>query len=187
MRDKINYDRLQLLQEDMKRRLAAQNHSDLMSFYRSAGLRDVMSFESLRRCINDTDKTVSVLTVALIMSRLGYKNPEIRATMKELGDRYYFTLVSDSEEKLSLPEEGLLTAYQKLIAANPAYLKAIHDTMAALATVGGVNIGEELARMVPTGRTYKRSEADVEVEADKPAVAKKRNPRPIRTDGFKAD
>jgi len=150
MNRKIDIKRLKLLQIELRQRMVTLGHSDLMGFYKASGLKEHMSFESYRRCLNDPDRTVSVLTVALVMNRLGYSNPEIRETMRELGDNYYYVLVSDVASSLTLWEEGLTAACKKMVDAHPGYERLIAESLATLAAARDIDISRELAMMIPT-------------------------------------
>lgn len=136
------------VQKMLWQRMDELGYRDVMTFLRASGLEDRISFETVRRSLNDEKKPPSPISVGVIMQRLGFGNDEIRATMVELGDSYMHLLVSPGERQAELWEEGINEAVRKIADVNLNYVKAVAEHIKLLAEIAGVDIDDELAKVV---------------------------------------
>jgi len=136
------------VQKMLWNRMDELGYRDVMTFLRASGLEDKISFETVRRSLNDEKKPPSPISVGVIMQRLGFGNDEIRNTMIGLGDSYMHLLVSPGERQAELWQEGIGEALVKLADVNLNYIKAVSEHVRLLAEIAGVDVDDELSKVV---------------------------------------
>lgn len=139
-------ERQEWLQQELKRRLLDDGYDDIMDFSRRTGLIKLISFETIRRCFNSSDRPIHPFTAALVMRHLGYEIPEIRKTMIELGDTAYHTLLTDGKEQ-PVWAQALGDAVDALESVSPGALQDVADMLRVIGRARGVDIGAHISRI----------------------------------------
>lgn len=134
------------LQQVLKRRLLDDGYDDIMDFSRRTGLIKLISFETIRRCFNSSDRPIHPLTAALVMRHFGYEVSEIRKTMIELGDTAYHTLLVDGKEQ-PVWAQALVDAVEELESVSPGSLQDIADMLKIIGRARDVDIGAHISRI----------------------------------------
>lgn len=143
------------IQKVLWKRMKERGYQDIMSFLRTSGLEDDMSFETVRRTLNDDRRPPSALSVGVIMQRLGFRNQEIIEAMQSLGDTYVYSLITPDATSSEPWEEGLLNAARKLAEASDTNITYIAEALKLVASMGRVDVAGDIARMLPPPRTRK--------------------------------
>jgi hypothetical protein len=151
-------------------RMKERGYSDISAFMRASGLEDAMSFETLRRSLNDEKRPVSPLSIGVIMQRLGFSNREIIDTMKDLGDTYVYSLITDDSSQSEPWEEAMVGVARKLMASDPKHLTHVAALLKVVTDMAGVDAAAELSKLVPAPRTRAKAKATGKsVKAEQPA------------------
>lgn len=161
------------IQKMLWARMSELGFEDVSQFVRASGLEDKISFETIRRSLNDYKKPPSAISVGVVMSKLGFSNDSIRSTMKALGDDYQYLLVPPGSAESTPWLEGLVGAAKEMADRDPNYILHIGQALRLIAGIESIDISQHLARMNPEPRSYQRqlreepaAQSDEEIRKD---------------------
>jgi hypothetical protein len=136
----------------IKDRITEKGFSDVAQFCRMSGLKNHISFETARRCLNDVDRPVAPLTLAVVMRHLDYPVSEIRSAMIAVGDTVFAYMMEDSAEPMPMQDAGLLAAVQCIGQIHNTIYNDLAVVLEVMAGMVGVDVSAHISKMKKVGR-----------------------------------
>jgi hypothetical protein len=147
----------------IKEAVVEKGYSDIASFTRGSGLAKHISFETVRRTVNEPSRPVAASTVACVMRFLDFPESEIIKTVDDLGDSVLSILMKKSGSQggtgegqgvsLSIEQQGLIDAVNKINNIYPSIYAGVAGFLRSIAGCISIDIEKECNRMARQKRT----------------------------------
>ena len=134
------------LQAKLTQRLREEGWGSILEFTRKSGVGAHFTQETTRRVFNACeDKNVSPSTLAVVMYFLNYTPTEIKELLqKYTDDQIFYKLIGDTNIQMSLQEQALHSAFNKIVTKTPENAKMFYNCVEMAGMAAGVDLNAEL-------------------------------------------